>query len=125
MKKMKRMAAAIALLLIATVFLGACGSKEKYADSKYLGDWAGTTASYLGVEVDVPTIIGGDFILTLNADGSCIVDVAGEENSGYWDETETGVEISDDSDETLDLEAQEDGTLALDYSGVSLIFEQQ
>ena len=37
MKKMKRMAAAIALLLIATVFLGACGSKEKICRQQVSG----------------------------------------------------------------------------------------
>lgn len=114
----KKIAVVLAVVVMVLAF-AACGS-AKYADSPYLGTWSATNAEYLGIEMSIESVIGGEFEVTLDETGKCEVSMAGETSSGSWTETETGFNVEDEFDFTVD------GDLAvLDYSGVTMNFERK
>ena len=70
--------------------------------------------------MSVESIIGGEMTFELKDNGKCILNIAGEEESGKWSETEDGFSIEDE------LDFKVDGDKAtLDYSGVIITLEKQ
>ena len=118
MKTMKKLFAVLMVLTMIFLFT-ACGGKDMSA-SPYVGTWEATTAEYLGMEMSVESILGGEFVFELQDDGKCVMTIAGEANSGKWEETKNGFIIEGE------LEATVDGnTATLDYSGVTISFEHK
>ena len=107
------------VMMIAT----ACGGSAKYADSKYLGKWSATKAEYMGMELGVKDILGGEFSFTLTEDGKVTLKVVDDEEKGNWDETDDGIQF--EGDEEMTFKAADDGTLALEYQGMNLTFEKE
>ena len=120
---MKKLTAIFCAALLAgvCVLMTACGGSSKNADSKYLGKWTATKAEYSGIEMGVEEILGGEFSFTLTEDGKVTVKIVDEEESGKWEETDSGVQFDGDEDMTF---TDQDGALTLDYQGVLLTFEK-
>lgn len=116
---MKKIIAIAACLIVALFCLAGCG--KDMSGSPYLGTWSATVAEYSGLEMSVESILGGEFTLTLEDDGGCTLSIAGEEDSGSWDETEKGFNVEDE----FDFIVAEDGIATLDYDGIILSFEKQ
>lgn len=76
--------------------LTACGSSSggdaDYSDSKYVGSWVGTDISLADESED----FGGDYTLTLNADGTGTFDGEGETSSFTWEPTDEGFKTDGD-----------------------------
>lgn len=115
---MKKILALASMVALALTCLVACG--EDMSDSPYLGDWTATTAEYSGIELGVSDVLGGDMTFTLESNGDCVLDVAGEEYNGKWAETETGVILDDEFDVTI---TGEQGVM--EYDGVTFHFQHQ
>ncbi|WP_350453803.1 hypothetical protein [Slackia heliotrinireducens] len=122
MKNKLIIALAVCLSVMAFCLVG-CGG-DKYADSPYVGDWAATTAEYEGMSVDVAEVMS-TFEITLNADGSVDVVVDGENATGEWEETESGVIVTDNTDESIEFTDDGNGGLTIDQDGVIIHFEKQ
>ncbi len=110
-----------AVLMAAVCLLGTGCGKAKYADSKYLGKWAATKASYAGMELAVEDIIGGEFSFDLNEAGIVTLVVVDEEKSGNWEQTTDGIVFKGEEDLRF---VEEGDKLVADYGGVKLTFER-
>lgn len=119
MKKQIRKFAAIIVVAVMVMSFASCGGTDM-SDSPYIGTWTATTAEYSGIEVSVESIFGGEFSFTLNEDGSCKLIVGEENETGKWSETETGFNVEDEFDFTVDGDSA-----SLDYDGVSIYFERK
>lgn len=119
MKKMLKGIAMLLVVMMLMVGLTACGGAD-YSDSPYLGTWKGVSAEYAGLEMGIADILGGEFDVTLEANGKCTLSIAGDEEKGKWTETENGFNLVDEFDFTVDGE-----TAVLDYDGVAMYFEHQ
>lgn len=119
---MKKAIAILLLVCFAALALAGCG--DKYPDSPYLGTWEGATAEYLGMEFNVPDLMGGEFNVTLEASGKATVDYAGESATGKWEPTEGGILLQNKfgGDDEMFFEDAGDGVLLLDYEGISIYF---
>ncbi len=108
---------------LSLALLCSCGaSADKYADSKYTGTWAATTAVYAGMTLDAEQVFD-EFTLTLDPSGKATANVNGEEEFGDWEETDSGVKLTDDSEQVMDFTA--DGSaLTIEQDGVLVTFEQ-
>ena len=115
---MKKKLLAVMSVLVLLLAFTACGGKDM-SDSPYLGTWTATTAEMSGFEMSVESILGGEFTFTLEDDGNCTMSIAGEEDSGSWDETEDGIIIEDELTMTIDGDVG-----VMDYEGVSLYFQR-
>ena len=114
---MKKLLSVI-FVLVMMFCLAGCGND--LSDSQYVGTWHAVEYSYAGVSM-TPEYIG-ESNMTLDADGKLTVDFMGEEGSGSWEETDTGIKISSLG---LDLDCISDGTaITLEYSGVTILFEK-
>ena len=111
-----------AVLAAVMMFATACGGSAKYADSKYVGKWSATKAAYMGMELGVKDILGGEFSFTLSEDGKVKLKVVDDERSGKWDETDDGIQFDGDDEMTF---KEKDGSLLLDYQGMTLTFEKE
>lgn len=105
--------------MLCVLLLTACGS-DKYADSKYLGTWHGTSADFAGISMPVEEVLDGEFTFELRADGTCTATVAGEKENGKWEETEDGFKVEDEFEFKV-----KDGKALLNYSDVNMHFERQ
>lgn len=85
------------------------------ADSPYVGTWKAVNASYSGIEMSVESIIGGEMTFELKDNGKCVLNVAGEEESGKWSENEDGFNVEDQFDFKVDGDKA-----TMDYSGVTI-----
>ncbi len=111
--------AAFALILLC----GCGGAGDKYTDSKYVGTWTAKTAAYAGLTLDAEQVFT-EFTLTLESDGDAAANINGESESGSWDESETGIVLTDASNEKMEFTVDGD-TLTLSRDGVLITFEQQ
>lgn len=110
----------VALCIFALSFtFAACGGKDM-SGSPYLGTWTATTGEYSGIEISLESALGGPFIFDLGDNGKCKMTVAGEEETGSWDETEDGFIVED----TLTFTVDGDNAF-LDYEGVIITFVRQ
>ncbi len=124
MKMKKKISVILCAVCLAAVcvLMTACGGGGKYADSKYLGKWKATKAEYMGMELSVEEILGGEFSFTLDADGKVTLKVVDEEEKGSWEEVDGGIQLEGDEEMTF---KDEEGVLKLDYQGVALTFEKE
>lgn len=118
---MKKRLLTIICALVLMFNFTACGGGDKYADSPYVGTWKATSAESMGMELSVASVIGGEMIIVLEADGTCSIDAAGDEGAGTWEETETGANI-DDGDVILTIEGD---SAYLEQDDVKINFERQ
>ena len=70
--------------------------------------------------MSVESVIGGEMTFELKADGKCILNVAGEEDSAEWTETEEGFKVDDEVTFKVD-----GNTATMDYSGVTITLEKE
>ncbi len=118
---MKKILVVLCCLMIGLAAFAVTGCGDKYGDSPYVGTWKATTAEYAGIEMDVEEVIG-EFVLTLDADGSAKVKLKGEESTGTWEPTDNGFTV----DESGEMEFVPDGDgISVDYAGVNIYFEKQ
>ena len=83
------MALAVSLLAMA-----GCGSKEIPADSPYIGTWKAVRAELMGEETDVQEALeGGEWIITLKADGTVEQTSQDESSTGVWQITKKGIKV--------------------------------
>lgn len=125
-----------ALLLV--LVLLACPVAGGAQDSNPLmGTWRTASCAMAGVEVPLEEVFETGLTLTLNADGTCALDVDGEEGMGNWEATETGLALVIDGmeitalmqgqtmllenlfDSGLDLTLAQEGGEAADLGGDS------
>lgn len=119
---MKKMIAVLCSVVMLASVLTGCGGKVDYSDSEYVGTWEATDCEYAGFVMDVSEVFES-FVITLNADGTYSAVVDGEEGSGKWAETETGIKLDKDDEMTL---TYKDGILVYDYvDDMKLNFEKQ
>ncbi len=118
MKKFGKRLSVLMMVLLLLVTVSACGSKLK--NSQYIGTWKGTTAQYSDVEMTVDDTIG-ETTISFDAKGNCTLTSGGSEQSGSWEETDTGVSI-DGGDLQMTLT---DGKLVMTIDGVTVYFEKQ
>ena len=116
---MRRISKVLCLLCAFCLLLSACG-KNKYADSKYTGTWNAVSAEYMGVELSQDEI--GTFVMTLEIDGSAVMEDAEGPQSGKWEEIEGGIRLDGDDDLIM---KDTDGKLVLNMDGVAFTFEKQ
>ena len=64
--------------------------------------------------------IGGEMTFELKDNGKCVLNVAGEEESGKWSENEDGFNVEDQFDFKVDGDKA-----TMDYSGVTITLEKQ
>lgn len=115
-KALKKVAVVLAVLVV-VLGLASCGADM--SGSPYIGIWSATTAEYSGIEMSVESIIGGEFTVTLEDDGGCTLNIAGEENTGKWSEIDGGFNVADEFDFIVD------GDVAtMDYDGIIMNFER-
>ena len=76
--------------------------------------------SYLCMDMSVESILGGEMTFELKDNGKCVLNVAGDEETGKWSENEDGFNVEDQFDFKVD------GDVAtMDYSGVTITLEKQ
>ena len=94
---------------------------------RIVGTWKAVNASYSGIEMSVESIIGGEMTFELKDNGKCVLNVAGEEESGKWSENEDGFNVEDQFDFKVDGDkATMDRTRRGDYNpGKTVTLEKQ
>ena len=96
---MKKIIAVVICLILACsclIGLSACG-KQDLSQSQYLGTWKATDASFRDEKQDIDEVLkDGDFIITLNGDGTATVDDGTGASSANWKETSKGVKVKGD-----------------------------
>lgn len=114
-----------ALLLVLAMLLG-CAAFAEAVD--YVGTWVltGVEAEALGMQMgpDMLQVSGMDFTMTLNADGTAVLNAAGEEEAGNWTATETGVSLTDASGVT-DVLVYQDEILVMEQDGTAMMFTRE
>ena len=72
------------------------------------------------MDMSVESILGGEMTFELKDNGKCVLNVAGDEETGKWSENEDGFNVEDQFDFKVD------GDVAtMDYSGVTITLEKQ
>lgn len=95
----KTIAVIICLVLAGSCLIGlsACG-KQDLSQSQYIGTWKATDASFRDENQDINEVLkSGDFIITLNGDGTATIDDADGTSSANWKETGKGVKVKGDN----------------------------
>lgn len=112
----------VALLMMTMVMaLVSCGGGSK---SEYVGTWNATEISAYGVTMS-PEDAGMEFTMEIKDDGTITATTNGEDDgAGTWEETESGISISDDTGETIDG-TLEDGVLTINLYGVEIKMEKE
>ena len=118
---MKRMIAVICavMMLAAAVFAGPVMAAEE----DLTGTWNIQGMNQGGLEVDASflSVMGIKYVLTLNEDGSCTMDMGDTVSEGTWSMDGTEGTITIDGDEAV-LKLEEDGTLSVISEGQTLFF---
>ena len=93
--------------------------------ASFEGVWVMTGMVANGVEmgVDTMSMFGLTLTLTLNADGTCVVDGMGQKESGTWQATANGVAITDPT-ETLEF-AYVDEMLVTEQGGAKMMLTRE
>ncbi len=112
----------VALLMMTMVMaLVSCGGGSK---SEYVGTWHATEISAYGVTM-TPEDAGMEFTMEIKDDGTITATTNGEDDgAGTWEETDSGINISDDTGETIDG-TLEDGVLTINLYGVEIKMEKE
>lgn len=113
------------LVLALCVLLVGCSSDKNtdLSQSEYLGTWSADTVVVIDEEVTVQEVLGGDFILILNADGTADLTMGEEHVLCNWNETSKGVKVKGD-DVNIEF-VSKDGGLEVDIIGVKFHLERQ
>lgn len=114
----KRLAILLSLAMVLTFALAACGgSGDDLSDSKYVGSWKASAVT-LGEESGE---LEGDYILTLNGDGTGTFASEDDVSEFTWQLTSDGFKTKGD----IKLKCKDDGDgIYTDFLGVSLHFER-
>lgn len=93
--------------------------------ASFVGKWVMTGMVANGVEMGTETMsmFGLTLTLTLNEDGTCVVDGMGQKESGTWTATPAGVAITDPT-ETLEF-AYVDDMLVMDDAGSRMMLTRE
>lgn len=96
MKKLLAVVLCVVLAGSCLVCFSSCG-KQDLSQSPYLGTWKATKATFKGEEQDINEVLkSGDFIITLNGDGTAYIDDADGPSTAQWKETGKGVKVKGD-----------------------------
>ena len=111
---------ALALLLVCLLALTAAltGVAE---EASLTGVWTLTQLQSQGVTID-PAIAGLEMAITLNEDGSAIIEMTGVgSEAGTWTTDGETVSVTDASGAAMPFTIGEDGTLSIEQDGAALI----
>lgn len=88
--------------------------------------YVGKTYIAGGISMDA-SMLGGEYAILLNADGSAVFTMAGMETPGYsWKQTDDRIEVAAYGNNVMTLTEEADGSLLLDYNGAfTLVMEPQ
>ena len=93
MKKILAIVLCVILTGACLACLSACG-KQDLSQSTYLGTWKATGAKFKGEDVDIKeALTSGDLIITLNGDGTAVIDDADGISNAEWKETGSGIKL--------------------------------
>ena len=120
MKKTLTTLMLVAVLVMGTLILTACGG----SDDPMVGTWNATKIEYMGVEMD-PAEADMEFTLTFTSDGKVTATTNGEDDgAGTWEAGDDGTYTITTDGETLD--GTIDGTtMTLDMYGIKITLEKQ
>ena len=118
MKKIVSIALA-AVMVLTALALTACGSSgSDLSDSKYVGSWKAVSMS-VGDESEAPD---GEWMLTVNDDGTGTLDDGSEISEFTWEPADGGFKTKGD----VKLKFKDDGdNITAKVIGVTLTFEKQ
>lgn len=123
-KSMRKRLIGLFLICCMAFVMVACG---KASDSKYVGTWNLKEGQASGVTVSKETVkkaLGTttEISIELKSNGKANVSFGEQNGEGTWEETDTGIKLKDSTD-TMEFK-EEDENLAVEVSGVKLIFEK-
>lgn len=117
---MKKLTAVLlALVLAAALCVGAMAESAV----NYVDTWVLTGISMAGMDLS-PESLGMDMFIVLNEDGTCLLSAMGEEETGTWAETETGITTTDGSG-IVDAYTLTDGKLSAEVDGMVITFTRK
>ena len=111
----------VALMLMVTLMLTACGGGSKtedLSDSKYVGTWQFKEVSVADESGEIPN----EWLIVVNGDGTGTSTSDGEEVSFTWKPVTDGFKTSGDLKVTFHDEGD---NIAMKMMGISLTFEKQ
>lgn len=111
------------LLLLLALSLCLCFSAAAESIEFYAGTWILTSMESGGNAVD-PTSLGIEMLMTLNADGTCVMSALGQEEAGTWSVTEDGITTTDSSG-SADAFTLVNGQLVAEDDGMTIIFTHE
>ncbi len=114
---MKKLTSVLLALLLAATLCVVALAEEAFT---YVGTWTVTTLEMNGAAMD-PTVLGMSISMTLNEDGTCVLNAMGMEQAGTWATTETGITTTD-ADGVVDAYTLTDGQLVAEQQGMKLVF---
>ena len=121
----------ITVISLVVVSLTGCGGsdsgsgKAPSSDSPYIGTWKATNAEFKDEKMDMAEVLEeGDYIVTLNEDGTGTSSYGDENESGTWTETDNGLKLRGD-DLKMDFVDEGNGTLSCKVFGFKMFFEKQ
>ncbi len=123
MKMRKRVISLLGILSVTAVLLAGCG-KTDLSSSVFCGKWKASTASYNDMKMKVESILG-EYVITLNGDGTAVVTLNDMSKDGTWDETEKGVALQGGISGGMELRITSSGKLVLDQDDVRVVFLRQ
>ena len=115
----KKIRGLVLVVTLVMILLCACGGKDM-SDSVYLGTWEASTAEYSGMELSVDTLFD-EFHFTLQDNGKVKLNLNGEEETGKWEETDTGVILEDE----MEFTKVDENTLSYETDGMNVYFVRQ
>ena len=114
---MRRVLSVLVVAVMVFALVGCGGS-----DSKYVGKWKLTKASYAGIEMTAEEM-GMDASMDIKSGGKVVLDLDGDKSEGKWEEKDGKLVITDDTDVEVTAEMK-DNAIVLEYSGVNMVFEK-
>lgn len=116
---MRRVLCVLAVAVMVFALVG-CGGSE----SKYVGKWKLTKASYAGIEMTAKDM-GMEATMEIKSNGEMVLELDGSKSEGNWEEKDGKLIIADDTNTGEKVTAEmKDGAIILEYAGVSMIFEK-
>ena len=110
------------LISLVLILCMACMLIPALADGDAAGVWYVKTMKQGEQEMDMASV-GMTFTLTLNADGTCAFDMAGDVSEGTWSQEGDTVTITIDGDPASGTMA--DGLITLSQGSVEMVFSQE
>ena len=124
MKKFAKLSVIAVIVMMFSLCLTSCGEPPLKGDAA-VGTWTMSGAEYAGMTLsadDLKTVLNDMPVFVINEDGSATFTFQGTGGDGTVTKNENGTyTLSDDSEETVNFEIADDGSLRLDYKAMNMI----